>query len=75
LGEVEIAALTGNNTKKAERPRLLLQKLHLVRVGLYPHNEDQYATFDYSIDPEITNHLVVVFTDENGNLDYMTIES
>ncbi len=75
LGEPEIASLIGPNTKKADQPRLLMQKLHLIRVGLYPHNEDQYATFDYSIAPEIMDHLVVVFSDINGNLDYMTIES
>lgn len=75
LGEPELASVIGTNTKKADLPRLLLQKLHLIRVGLYPHNEDQYATFDYSIAPEIIDHLVVVFTDINGNLDYMTIES
>lgn len=75
LGEPEIASIIGPNTKKADQPRLLMQKLHLIRVGLYPHNEDQYATFDYSIAPDIMDHLVVVFTDINGNLDYMTIES
>lgn len=75
LGETEIASLIGPNTKKADQPALLMQKLHLIRVGLYPHNEDQYATFDYSLGREITDHMVVVFTDNNGNLDYMTIES
>ena len=75
LGEPEIASLIGPNTKKADQPRLLMQKLHLIRVGLYPHDEDQYATFDYSLGQNITDHLVVVYTDINGNLDYMTIES
>ncbi|MBK8496483.1 MAG: DUF2004 domain-containing protein [Chitinophagaceae bacterium] len=31
--------------------------------------------FDYSIGQEITNYLIVINTDENGNLDYMTMES
>jgi len=75
LAEDDLAALLGPTTKASDIPRLLLQKLHLVRVGLYPDNEDQFATFDYSLNPEVTNQLVVLFTDANGNLDYMTIES
>ena len=55
--------------------RLLLKKLHLVRVGLYPDSKDQFAIFDYSIGKELTNYLVVINTDENGNLEYMTMES
>lgn len=75
LAEDTIASLIGSHTRIAEQPRLLLKKLHLIRVGLYPNKADQFATFDYSISSEITDQLVVVFTDENGNLDYMTTES
>lgn len=53
----------------------LLKKLHLVRVGFYPDSDDHFATFDYSIGEEITNYLVVIFTKEDGSLDYMTLES
>ncbi|MGB0524535.1 MAG: DUF2004 domain-containing protein [Flammeovirgaceae bacterium] len=53
----------------------LLDKLHLIRVGIYLDNEDFNIVFDYTIDEEITNYLVVVNTDENGNLDYITSES
>lgn len=53
----------------------LLSKLKLVRVGLYPDNENNFATFDYSIGKDITDQLVVVNTDENGQLEYITMES
>jgi hypothetical protein len=53
----------------------LLSKLKLVRVGLYPDGEYNFATFDYSIGKDITDQLVVINTDENGQLDYMTMES
>lgn len=75
LGKDELAELIDLNSKSTEHEKQLLKKLHLVRVGLYPDGEDQFAIFDYSIGPEITNDLVVIFTDENGNLDYMTMES
>ena len=75
LASDDLEELAGPDTKPADLPLALLNKLHLVRVGLYPDNDEQFATFDYSIDTELTNHLVVLFTDENGNLDYMTMES
>ena len=75
LGTDDLEGLIGKGTKTADQPRLLLKKLHLVRVGLYPDSKDQFAIFDYSIGKELTNYLVVINTDENGNLDYMTMES
>lgn len=75
LGKDELAGLIDLNSKSTEHEKQLLKKLQLVRVGLYPDSEGQFATFDYSIGQEITNYLVVIFTDENGNLDYMTMES
>jgi Protein of unknown function (DUF2004) len=75
LGTVELAALLPASSKKIDHEKLLLQKLHLVRVGIYPDSDNQFAVFDYSIGQDITNYLVVLFTDENGNLDYMTMES
>ena len=75
LNSGDINVLIGGNAKTDEKPRLLLKKLQLVRVGVYPEGEDQFAIFDYSIGQELTNYLVVIFTDENGNIDYMTLES
>ena len=75
LATDDLNQLIGINKKTADRPALLLQQLHLVRVGLYPDSADQFAIFVYSIGQELTNYLVVINTDENGNLDYMTMES
>ncbi|MGF2410835.1 DUF2004 domain-containing protein [Ferruginibacter sp.] len=75
LGITELAALLPAGSKKPDHEKLLLQKLHLVRVGIYPDNANEFAIFDYSIGRQITDDLVVIFTDENGNLDYMTVES
>ena len=75
LATDELNDLIGANTKSADQPALLLKKLKLVRVGLYPDSKEQFAIFDYSIGQELTDYLVVINTDENGNLDYMTMES
>lgn len=71
----DLSQLIGAGAKTADQAKLLLKKLHLVRVGLYPDSEEQFAIFDYSIGTELTNYLVVIETDENGNFEYMTMES
>ena len=70
----DIEDLTGANIKSAERPLKLLNNLHLIRVGIYPESMD-FAEFDYSINNDFTNHSIVINTDENGNLDSITMEN
>ena len=38
----------------------LLSRLFLVRVGLYPEDEDQRLLLDYSIDPDVTDYVLSV---------------
>lgn len=75
LGTQELASLLPRGSKAAEHEKLLLQQLHLVRVGIYPDSNSQFAVFDYSISKDLTDALIVLFTDENGNLAYITMES
>lgn len=65
-----------DKTDTTNNPEIqLLKKLKLVRLGLYPDNEKYLTTFDYSIGKNITQYLVVITTDKDGNLNYITIES
>jgi hypothetical protein len=75
LGTAELAALLPRGSKSVDHEKLLLQKLQLTRVGIYPDNAEKFAVFDYTIGIDVTNDVVVIFTDESGNMDYMTIES
>lgn len=75
LGDDELDALIDPSNKKLNKEEQLVKRLSLVRMGLYPDSDDQFAIFDYSIGPDITQYLVVLFTDEFGNLDYITMES
>lgn len=78
LEEIDKTALAGLldfNNKSVTPEKQLLKALRLVRVGLYPDSEDQFAIFDYSIGKDLTDYLVVINTDKNGKLDYMTMES
>lgn len=75
FGKEGLSTIINFDDKTIEPEKQLLAKLKLVRVGLYPESEDNFAIFDYSIGQEITNYLVVINTDENGQLEYMTMES
>ncbi len=75
LGENELGPLINTAAPAAEQQKQLVKKLQLVRLGLYPESTGQFATFDYSIGTAITDQLIVIVTDENGNLDYITMES
>jgi len=75
LGDEELSTLIDLNSKSTDHEKQLLKKLHLIRVGLYPDSENKFATFDYSIGKELTDQLLVIVTDKNGNIDHITIES
>jgi hypothetical protein len=53
----------------------VLAVLHLKRVGFYPDEENQFAVFDYTIDKELTDYLVVVNFRKDGKIDHITMES
>lgn len=74
VGKEDLSALVDfDDATSAELQ--LKNALRMVRVGLYPDSEDQFAIFDYSIGPDLTKYLVVINTNEKGDLDYMTMES
>jgi len=65
-------------TESPDKEQQVLSKLKLVRIGLYPdnkYNTDCFAVFDYTPSREITDQLIVVKTDKNGNLDHISWES
>lgn len=53
----------------------MLEKLYLLRVGFYPDRDDMFAVFDYTLDEDLSNYLIVLNIKENGDLDYITMES
>lgn len=72
LGQIDISR---DNTDKEQA---FLKKLYLTRVGLYPdgkYDTSYFAVFDYSVNKDLTDQLIVVKTDENGNLDHLSWES
>ena len=71
----ELSRIINFEDTKIKQEQQLLAKLKLIRVGLYPEDEENFAVFDYSIGQDITDYLVVINTDPDGKLDYMAMES
>ncbi len=71
----ELSQLVNIDAGPEEQIVQITEKLHLVRIGLYPDGDGQFAIFDYTIGRDIVDYLVVINTDENGILEYMTMES
>ncbi|WP_207531816.1 DUF2004 domain-containing protein [Desertivirga arenae] len=79
LSEEELASIIDNNDSQS-KDQQILDSLRLVRIGLYPdgkYETSYFAVFDYSIeiDGDLSNQLVVVKTNERGELDHVTWES
>ena len=53
----------------------LLERLQLVRVGVYPASQDSPVLLDYSIDPDVTDYLLCVSFDPHGKVIAVEMES
>ena len=61
-----------------DKAQQFLTKLYLTRVGLYPdgkYDTSYFAVFDYTTNRDLTDQLIVVKTDDHGNLDHLSWES
>lgn len=54
--------------------RQILSALKLNKIGIYPKYED-YAVWDYILDDEISDQILVIVTDKNGEIVDITWES
>ena len=60
--------------------RQILSTLKLRRIGIYPEHsyedgEEYYAIWDYILDDEISDEILVIVTDKNGEIVDITWES
>jgi hypothetical protein len=56
-------------------PALFLSRMVLQRVELYPADETRTAVFDYTLDQDATNYLLVVSFDAAGEVTSVEMES
>lgn len=75
LGEaIEEERLLEECDKKLSLDRQVLSIIKLRRIGIYPEYED-YAIWDYILDDEISDEILVIVTDKNGEIVDITWES
>lgn len=77
LGEVLLNKLQ-IESDASNKEMLALEKLQLVRLGFYPdakYNATYFCVFDFKIDNELSDQIIAVKTNENGELDHIAWES
>ena len=75
LGEaIKEEGLLKECDKKLSLDRQVLSIIKLNRIGIYPEYED-YAIWDYILDDEISDEILVIVTDKNGEIVDITWES
>ena len=75
LSDDELNTLLKNSDKDISTKEQMAAILHLNRISLYPESEDGFAVFDYTIDKQLTDYLVVVHFTEKGKIESIVTES
>ncbi|EJL64854.1 DUF2004 domain-containing protein [Flavobacterium sp. CF136] len=55
--------------------KIMFDKIHLKRIGIYPEDSGSYGVFDYTINDYLTQYLIVARFDRNRNLVEIVEES
>ncbi|MCD9854892.1 DUF2004 domain-containing protein [Epilithonimonas sp. JDS] len=74
----EFLETIGISSENTDKEQSFLEKLFLSRIGFYPdekYGTPHFAVFDYTFGRDITDQLIVVNTDAEGNLDLLSWES
>lgn len=53
----------------------LFEQLKLIRVGIFPEDDDEFAVFDFSIGTKHTDYLIAIFMNNKGEVVDLGIES
>lgn len=52
-----------------------LKALSLVRIGLYPEDDEMFSVFDIQLNPDLTDYLMSVSIDSDGQVTGISFES
>ena len=74
LSEEELKGLFTSANSILSKEEQFLSVIRLKRIGLYPE-EEIFAIFDFSIDDEVSQYLLVVKVNAQIELDHITMES
>jgi Protein of unknown function (DUF2004) len=75
LNEEELELILKDADKTLNKREQLLSILKLERIGFYPEVENEYAIFDFAINQDFSQYLLVVKLNKDGELDQITMES
>jgi hypothetical protein len=75
LGEKDLLKIFGIEDPDDLDINHLLEALQLKRIGLYPGSEGYVAVFDYTIDAEATDYILVVEFDNDGEVYGISMDS
>ncbi|WP_312768314.1 DUF2004 domain-containing protein [Epilithonimonas sp.] len=75
IPENELNQLIDRNDKIKSDEQKLFEKIKLKRIGIYPKDNINYGTFDYTIGETYTQYLIVIKINEKGKIIDVTIES
>ena len=77
MESIEENGTLDNCDKNLPIDRQILSALRLRRIGIYPEyeGEEYYAIWDYILDDEISDEILVIVTDKNGEIVDITWES
>lgn len=70
-----IRSAFGVDTADEISDAVFLKALHLLRVAVVPGSEDSEISLDYSIGEDVTNYLLVVRFDSQGEVSSIDLES
>ena len=75
LPAAAIESLFAASRASSITPEQLISRLVLKRVGLYPADDAHTAVFDYALDGDVTNYLLVVYFAAGGEVASVEMES
>lgn len=70
----ELSEVVNFEDKSKSPEEQLMEKLKLDRIGFYPENES-FVVFDYIVDKELSDQIIVVNVDKEGKLLNLAWES
>ena len=74
LSDEELSNLFDDDPENVD-PEEFLEKMQLVRLGIYPEETERHVLLDYSIGSDLTTYVLSVAFDRTGQVTGITMES
>lgn len=75
LNNEDVNSIIKDDNSSDSNDKKLLKSLKLKRIGIYPNDKENFAIFDYTIREELTQYLITVYLNSNGEIMDISMES